>query len=49
MENNDSYFCITRGFVHLNYQRSTYNIYSVKIPIKNAKAHLHTYIDINLS
>ena len=48
MENNDSYFCITRGFVHINYKRLTDNIYSVKIPIKNAKTYLHAYIHIYL-
>ena len=35
MENNDGYFCITRGFAHINYKRLTDKLYSAKIPIKN--------------
>ena len=35
LENNDSYSCVTRGFVHINYKRLTDNTYSFKIPIKN--------------
>ena len=34
LENNDGYFCVTRGFVHINYKRLPDNIYSVQIPIK---------------
>ena len=45
--NNDGYFCITRGFIHIKYKRLIDNIYSVKIPIRNAKMYLRTYIDIN--
>ena len=44
----DGYFCITRGLLHMKYKKLTNKSHSVKIPIKNNKLYLRTYIDINL-
>ena len=41
-------FNVTRGFVHITYKMLTSNVYSVKIPIKESKLYLKTYVDINL-
>ena len=41
-------FNVTRGFIHITYKMLTSNVYSVKIPIKESKLYLKTYVDINL-
>ena len=42
----DAYFCVTRGFIRIEYKKISNNIYSVKILIQNSKLYLHTYIEI---
>ena len=46
LSDNDAYFCVTRGFIRIEYKKMSNNIYSVKIPIQNRKLYLHTYIEI---
>ena len=49
LADDNGYFSITRGFIHITYKKLTSNVYSVNIPIKNSKLYLRTYIDTSLS
>ena len=47
LSDNDEYFCATSGSIDIKYKKLSYNIYSVKIPIKNSELYLHTYVELN--
>ena len=44
LSDSDAYFCVTRGFIRIEYKKISNNIYFVEIPIQNSKLYLPTYI-----